>query len=73
MDDEEPGGCRTPWSRFGTARRRPASRAIRPSTRTLLLTDFPPEMAGCGAVILQSLLCPAELEKIVWLTAPYRF
>jgi len=38
----------------------------------LLLTEFPPEMAECGAVNLQSLLGPAELEKIVWLTAPYR-
>jgi len=34
----------------------------------LLLTDFPPETAGGGAVILQSLLSPAELEKIVWVT-----
>ena len=34
----------------------------------LLLTDFPPETAGGGAVILQSLLGLAELEKIVWLT-----
>ena len=34
----------------------------------LLLTDFPPETAGGGAVILQSLLGPAELEKILWVT-----
>jgi glycosyltransferase involved in cell wall biosynthesis len=34
----------------------------------LLLTDFPPETPGGGAVILQSLLGPAEREQIVWLT-----
>ena len=35
----------------------------------MLLTDFPPETAGGGAVILQSLLDPAELEKnFLWLT-----
>jgi hypothetical protein len=34
----------------------------------LLLTYFPPEMAGGGAVILRSLLGPTELEQIVWLT-----
>ncbi len=34
----------------------------------MLLTDFPPETGGGGAVILRSLLGPAELEEIVWLT-----
>jgi hypothetical protein len=32
------------------------------------LTDYPPETLGGGAVILRSLLGPAEREQVVWLT-----
>jgi glycosyltransferase involved in cell wall biosynthesis len=34
----------------------------------VLLTDYPPETPGGGAVILQSLLTPEDRTKIVWLT-----
>jgi hypothetical protein len=34
----------------------------------LLLSDFSPETAGGGAVIIKSLLTPADRERIVWLT-----
>lgn len=33
-----------------------------------LLTDYPPDAGGGGAVILRSLLGPAERERIAWMT-----
>ena len=37
-----------------------------PARPLLLLTDFPPDAAGGGAVILRSLLGEAERSKILW-------
>ena len=34
----------------------------------ILLTDYPPDARGGGAVILRSLLGPEERERVVWLT-----
>jgi glycosyltransferase involved in cell wall biosynthesis len=39
-----------------------------PEHPLLLVTDYPPETGGGGAVIFRSLLSPAEREKIVWAT-----
>jgi hypothetical protein len=33
-----------------------------------LLTDFPPDFGGGGAVILRSLLGPEEREKVIWMS-----
>jgi hypothetical protein len=35
----------------------------------VLLTDYPPDTAGGGAVILRSLLGPDERERILWMTS----
>lgn len=38
------------------------------SRRLILLTDFPPDAQGGGAVILRSLLTPEDRERILWVT-----
>ena len=42
--------------------------AFSPARPLLLLTDFPPDQKGGGAVILRSLLTPEDRERIVWAT-----
>src|SRR5205807_6488618 len=42
--------------------------AFSPDRPLLLLSDFSPEMAGGGAVILNSLLTAEDRERIVWVT-----
>jgi hypothetical protein len=42
--------------------------AFCPDRPLLLLTDFPPEAKGGGAVILQSLLTPEDRKRIIWAT-----
>ena len=57
-----------------SANSEPASRdhaglsAFGPDRPLLLLSDFSPETAGGGAVIIKSLLTPEDRERIVWLT-----
>lgn len=42
--------------------------AFTPASPLLLLSDFSPETAGGGAVIIKSLLTPEDRERIVWVT-----
>jgi hypothetical protein len=42
--------------------------AFTPARPLLLLSDFSPETAGGGAVIIKSLLTPEDRERIVWVT-----
>src|SRR5689334_21238815 len=42
--------------------------AFTPASPLLLLSDFSPETAGGGAVIIKSLLTPDDRERIVWVT-----
>ena len=42
--------------------------AFSPDRPLLLLSDFSPETAGGGAVIIKSLLTPEDRQRIVWLT-----
>src|SRR5215470_17813830 len=42
--------------------------AFSPDKPLLLLSDFSPETAGGGAVIIKSLLTPEDRERIVWVT-----
>ena len=42
--------------------------AYTPERPLILLTDYPPDAAGGGAVILRDLLGPSEREKIVWVS-----
>jgi len=39
-----------------------------PEAPLALLTDYPPDVAGGGAVILRSLLGPEERRRVLWLT-----
>ena len=50
------------------ARDRTGLSAFSPDRPLLLLSDFSPETAGGGAVIIKSLLTPEDRERIVWLT-----
>jgi hypothetical protein len=51
-----------------TASERSGLAAFSADRPLLLLSDFSPETAGGGAVIIKSLLTPEDRERIVWLT-----
>lgn len=54
-----------PWA---TAPASDGLSAFTPARPLLLLSDFSPETAGGGAVIIKSLLTPEDRERIVWVT-----